>query len=310
MRKRQDAHLHLRPDRHPGPHAAARLSFDHIAVLDWSAASTPKRGRDSIWLGVAGPHGMTAENLPTRAQAETRLAALLDGTLAAGTRLLLACDLSFGFPRGFVPVLTGQTDALAIWDWLAQHITDDASNRHNLRQVAALANAAFAGGGPFWGNGAKQDVPGLARRKPALPHGLAEFRLTEQVARAQGLYPKSSWQLAGAGAVGAQNLVGLPMLARLRARFAPQVAVWPFDVADAPIVLVETYTALVDDAVRAADPAMVRDAAQVTLLAKALRAMDRAGTLPPLFAPPPPEALPEEGWIFGLGHGATLMRHL
>lgn len=286
------------------------MRFETFAVLDWSAASTPKRGRDSIWLGVAGPQGMTAENIPTRAEAETRLTALLQDTLAAGTRLLLACDLSFGFPRGFVPVLTGQTHALAGWDWLAQHITDDASNRHNLREVAAKANAAFAGGGPFWGNGAKADVPNLPRHKPALPPGLAEFRLTEQVARAQGLHPKSSWQLAGAGAVGAQNLVGLPLLARLRARFAPHVAVWPFEAADAPIVLVETYTALVDNAVRAADPDMVRDAAQVTLLAHALHAMDRAGTLPPLFAPPPPQALPEEGWIFGLGHGADLMRHL
>ena len=33
------------------------MTFDRVAVLDWSAASTPKRGRDSIWLGVAGPDG-------------------------------------------------------------------------------------------------------------------------------------------------------------------------------------------------------------------------------------------------------------
>lgn len=282
------------------------MTFDRIAVLDWSSASTPKRGRDSIWLGVAGSAGVRAENLPTRALAEQYLAGVFNDTLARGERLLLACDLSFGFPRGFAPVITGRADALAVWDWLARHIRDDATNRHNLREVAAMANGYFAGGGPFWGNGARAEVPGLPRRKPALPEGLAEFRQTEQIARAQGLYPKSSWQLAGAGAVGAQNLVGLPVLARLRARFSGAVAVWPFEPPDTPIVLVETYTALIDGPVRAADPETVRDAAQVTLLAQALHSMDRARGLQDLFSPPPPAILPEEGWIFGLGHDADL----
>lgn len=282
------------------------MSFDSVAVLDWSAASTPKRGRDSIWLGVAGPRGTTAENLPTRALAAARLDALVQQTRDTGTRLLIACDLSFGFPEGFAPALTGQRAALAVWDWLATHIRDDSANRHNLREVAAQANALFAGGGPFWGNGARADVPGLPRRKPALPDGLEEFRLTERNARALGMVPKSCWQLAGAGAVGAQNLVGLPVLAGLRARHQGAVGVWPFEAADTTVVLVETYTALVDDAVRARDAATVRDAAQVTLLAQAVLGLDRAGTLPAFFAPPPSPALPEEGWIFGLGHGAAL----
>lgn len=286
------------------------LHSDRVAVLDWSSASTPKRGRDSIWLGVTGAHGTQTENLPTRAMAEERLARLMQETCQTGTRLLVACDLSFGFPAGFASGLTGQASAFAVWDWLAREIRDDADNRHNLRDVAAHINARFAGGGPFWGNGAKADIPGLPRRKPALPDGLAEFRLTEQHARAGGLSPKSSWQLAGAGAVGAQNLVGLPILSRLRALHSEAVAVWPFEPPDAPIVLLETYTALVDGPVRAADPAMVRDAAQVSFLAQAVMAMNRAGTLPRLFAPPPPAALSEEGWIFGLGHGAELVNHL
>lgn len=286
------------------------MTFSSIAVLDWSSASTPKRGRDSIWLGVAGPEGVVAENLPTRAQAETRLAALLDDTLARRERLLLACDLSFGFPAGFAEPITGRCSGLAVWDWLGRTINDDDANRHNLRDVAAQANARFAGDGPFWGNSARADVPGLPRRKPALPDGLAEFRLTEHHARAQGLNPKSSWQLAGAGAVGAQNLVGLPVLARLRKRFGQAVSVWPFEPPDTPMVMVETYTALVDAAVRAADPALVRDAAQVTLMAQAIHRLDTAGALEGLFAPPPARSLPEEGWIFGLGHSAALARAL
>jgi molybdopterin molybdotransferase len=286
------------------------MRFDRVAVLDWSAASKPKTGRDSIWLGVTGADGTRAENQPTRTRAEAALRALVDNTLAQGQRLLLACDLSFGFPAGFAETVTGRPEALEVWEWLGTHIQDTPGNSHNLRDVAARANAHFAGGGPFWGNGAKLDVPGLPRRKPALPDGLAEFRATEHHARALGLYPKSCWQLAGAGAVGAQNLVGLPVLARLRHSAPGAVSVWPFEAPDTPIVLVETYTALIDAPVRAADPALVRDAAQVSLLARALWAMDRAGTLPQLFAPPPAAALPEEGWIFGLGHGADLAAHL
>ncbi|MCC1481461.1 molybdopterin guanine dinucleotide synthesis [Roseibaca sp. Y0-43] len=286
------------------------MPFDRIAVLDWSAASKPKTGRDSIWLGVSGPDGTRAENHPTRTVAEAALHALVRDTLAQGQRLLLACDLSFGFPTGFAETVTGRAQALAVWDWLGTHIQDTPGNSHNLREVAARANAHFPGGGPFWGNGAKLDVPGLPRRKPALPDNLAEFRATEHHARAQGLYPKSCWQLSGAGAVGAQNLVGLPVLARLRQSAPGAVAVWPFEDPDTPIVLVETYTALVDGPVRAADPALVRDAAQVSLLARAFMAMTHAGTLPRLFAPPPANAPPEEGWIFGLGHGAELVAHL
>ena len=194
------------------------MRFDHVAVLDWSAASTPKRGRDSIWLGVAGPDGVQAENLPTRALAADRLGALVQQVLAQGQRLLLACDLSFGFPAGFAPVVAGQPHALAVWDWLARHIRDDVSNRHNLRDVAALANARFDGDGAVLG----QWREGRCAR-PATPQTCLARRAGRvsadrtSVARAQGLNPKSSWQLAGAGAVGAQNLVGLPILARLRA---------------------------------------------------------------------------------------------
>ena len=58
------------------------MRFDRIAIFDWPAASRPKRGKDSIWLGLAGPEGVTAENLPTRAEAEARMkiaADALDG---------------------------------------------------------------------------------------------------------------------------------------------------------------------------------------------------------------------------------------
>jgi len=76
----------------------------------------------------------------------------------------------------------------------------------------------FDGVGPFWGNPFPnvdfEHLPrkGLARTNTQFP----EKRAVER--RAKGSF--ACWQLSGAGAVGSQVLMGLPVLARLRRRFA------------------------------------------------------------------------------------------
>jgi molybdopterin molybdotransferase len=288
---------------------------DRIAVLDWSAAQGARRGRDSIWLAEVSAAGITAVNLPTRGAAEARLAALVAGALARGERLLIGADFAFGFPAGLAARLTGQARALAVWDWLAARVEETPGHGSTYRAVAAAMNVALGGGGPFWGNGAAAQVPGLPRLKPAaLPQGLAEYRATDLAARAPGGgSPKPVWQLAGAGAVGAQVLTGLPVLARLRAAHPGQVAVWPFEpVAQAPVVLAEVYPSLLAPEVRAqvAASGMVPDEAQVRLLAGALwRLAGGAEGLAPLMALPEaagPAVATEEGWILGAGHQARL----
>ncbi len=292
-----------------GPAAGA---FDRVAILDWSSAGVPKRGADSIWLGVADAAGVDAVNWPTRAAAAAALDDLVRDSVAAGARLLLGVDFPLGYPDGFGRALTGSEDPFAVWDWLTTRIADDARNRHNLRAVAAMANAAFAGAGPFWGNGARAEVPGLTRTKPAaLPPGLAAHRATETAARAAGAQPKTVWQLAGAGAVGAQALVGLPVLHRLRRGHGARIGVWPFAPPTAPVVLAEVYPSLLAGAVAAAcaaDPSLVRDAAQVRLLASALLDLSRAGRLASLFAAAERDAA-REGWILGVG-AETVLRSM
>jgi hypothetical protein len=275
------------------------VSFDRVAVLDWSAAQGPRRGADSIWLGLAGAAGETVENLPTRRAAEARLAALV---AAAGPqrRLLLGCDFAFGYPRGFAGPLTGRRHAFAVWDWLAARVQETAAHGSTYRAAAAEANARF-GGGPFWGDGTRAGTPGLPRRKPPLPPGLAEHRACEIAGRDGGARPKSLWQLAGAGAVGAQTMTGLPVLARLRAAAAGRLAVWPFEPPAGSVVLAEVYPSLLGARVAAAGG--VKDAAQVRLLARALRRLAQDGRLSALLDVP---ADPEEGWILGAGHGALL----
>ncbi|MFI0474949.1 molybdopterin-binding protein [Paracoccus jiaweipingae] len=285
------------------------MRFDRIIALDWSAAARPGKGANAIWLAVTDRQGTQAENPVSRAGAETRLRALIDAALDAGQRLLIVADFNFAAPRGMAAALTGQADALALWDWLSDRIRDDDTGSNHLH-IAAQANAAFAGDGPFWGNGTGQDIDGLPRKRPPLPQGLAELRATELAAQAAGLNPKPLRQLTGAGAVGAQALTGIPVLARLRRDYAGQVAVWPFDdTGNAPVVIAETYHTLVngDARARVERDGLCRDEAQTRSMAQALFALSQGDALAPLFAPSASDQLlAEEGWTLGVGHEATL----
>ena len=276
--------------------------FDHVLVVDWSANSTPKLGADSIWIGGAGAGQAPPQNLPTRMAAMDALRARLDAALNAGERVLVAFDIGFGYPRGFAPHLTGRAEALAVWDWLAARIRDDARNRNNRFEVAAEINRLFPGLGPFWGRPAGRDLPDLPE-KGRLRHGhdLDELRQTE--ALCSGAHPM--WKLYTTGSVGSQSLLGQAHLAALRAEYGARLAVWPMQPPDAPIVLAETYLSLLDPAVQVRAPRYpCKDAAQVDLLARAFHKTDLA----PLLTPPAaPDILREEGWILGAGAAPELL---
>lgn len=270
--------------------------FDRIAIVDWSAAASPRQGRDSIWIA----EGDRLINPPTRAAAEAALDALIVAALGQRQRLLIGLDFAFGYPVGFARALTGRDGAPAVWAWLDRHLIDGPDNRNDRFATAARMNAALPGIGPFWFNGTPIDHAGLPRKgRDRHGHGLPDHR------RCDAAVPgaQSVWKLGGAGAVGGQALTGQPLLHRLRSRHAGRVAVWPFDPPTAPVVLAEVFPSLLAPQVGAAlraDPDRIRDAVQVRLLARALRAL---GDLSPLFAPAaPPDILADEGWILGLGH--------
>jgi len=288
------------------------MRFDRVVIVDWSAAGVPKRGRDSIWIGVADGTGLTLANPATRAEAEARLLALARETLAAGQRLLIGADFNFGAPQGLARHLTGRAEGLALWDWFAARVTDDATNRTGYRAVAAAINATLPGDGPFWGNGTRAEVPGLPRRKPALPEGLTEHRATDLYGRAVGFNPKPIWQLAGAGAVGAQSLTGIPAFHRLRRALGDRSAVWPFEGPETPVVLAEIYASHLAPAVAEREATgLVRDAAQVAVLSRALLGLSLSEGLAPLFdAPAPHTVLRDEGWTLGNGHVDRLLAAL
>lgn len=269
--------------------------FDRIVVLDWSAAGRPTRGADSIWIG--DDRGLLA-NPPTRMEAHH----LLQGLAEPGTRLLIGADFAFGHPSGLARQITGRADALALWDHLDAQHSDDARNCSNYRDVAAGLNRALDAP-VFWGDGRRLPTPDLPRLRPPPHPDLKPHRVTETPAPG-GPRPKSPFQLAGAGAVGAQSLTGIPWLNRLRQRAG--TAVWPFQPwQDAELVLAEVYPSMLGRLDVAGWPCL--DAAQVGLLARTLRALDDRDALVPMLAPDPRIAdLAAEGQILGFGHDAAL----
>ena len=303
--------------------------FDVYVIVDWSASSVPKVGRDSIWVAVLehGDAEPTLHNPPTRHDAGHLVSSVL--AAHADQRILLGIDVGLGYPRGFAAATDLDTDPAwsAVWQHFADTIDDRPDNTNNRFEVAGALNARTGEGpGPFWGTTSTRHVSTtLARTKaPGFPTAsappLAEFRHAEEVLRDLGRRPFSMWQLAGAGSVGSQSLTAIPLLHRLRQRAASRVRVWPFDtgLVDDPtrgdratVVVAEVWPSAVevDSAVHP-----VRDAAQVTALATHLAGLDATDRLGALFAPQVPDhivddVLQEEGWVLGVpGSAAEVTR--
>lgn len=280
------------------------MRFDRVLVLDWSAGSSPsprKPSADAIWIGRAGTiSGETYHR--TRHDAEAMLRAEMTAARAAGQRLLIGADFPFGYPTGFARALTGRDGALAVWDWLSAHVADAPDNANNRFALAAAINARLGQRGPFWGRPAGLDLAALPDKGLGRVHPFPERRMVE------ALHPRAQpvWKLYTTGSVGSQALLGIPVMARLRAAGA---AAWPFDPPDgAAVVLAEVWPSVlaaeVSDALAEAGPGAIKDRMQVRLLAQALNGL---GDLADLLTPDAPaDVLAEEGWILGTGHAAAL----
>jgi len=274
------------------------LRPDRLAILDWSAANRPRQGKDSIWLGLSDG---TASNPRTRTLAFEALSALIEDSLTRGETLLIGADFPFGYPAGFARALTGQDGALAVWGWLARHLSDGPDNASNRIELAARINARLPGLGPFWFNPTRQAIAALPHKGSLrADHGFAEHRRADGSAKGA----QSPWKLGGAGAVGSQALTGIAVLERLRRAFPGRIAVWPFEALTAPVILAEVFPSLLAAEVNARlKPGVVKDQVQVTLLARALHALP---SLAPLLETPDDPRIADEGWILGLGHEAAL----
>jgi hypothetical protein len=181
-------------------------------------------------------------------------------------------------------------------------VQDSAENQNNRFDVAAAINRQLAGQGPFWGCPKQEPRAGLPSLKAVdyAALGLAEKRRVER----ENPPAKPVWQLLGAGSVGSQAILGVPIVHQLAQ--VTGAAIWPFE-PPGDLTIAEVYPSLLARAVRAVgDP--IPDRAQVRLLARALWQLGHKGSLAPLFDVPP-EAR-EEGWILGAGHSALLEQAL
>ena len=292
--------------------------FDRYVMVDWSANSTPKRGRDSIWIAVGDAQGLIAEptNPPTRAAAMDVVRSLVDA--CAGERVLLGFDFSFGYPAGFAAALTGDPDAgwSDVWVWLAAAISDDERNRNDRLAVASAINERLStthGSAPFWGYPGRDRDDVLLRTRPGSYAPFDEFRITERRVRAAGHRPFASWQLAYPGSVGSQMMLGMRALEFLRRdpALGRRLRVWPFDTGvghdsnmldRGEVLVAEIWPSMFE---LRADLHPVRDAAQVATMVTHIAEMDAAGALGPWFDPALDDVeravvVAEEGWTLGV----------
>jgi hypothetical protein len=285
--------------------------FDSFVIVDWSGASVPRVGRDSIWICRRCGGDETLVNPPTRRAAKALIADWLGAARAKDERVLLGFDFPFGYPAGFAARL-GLSGApwRAVWDEIAGLITDDEGNRNNRFDVADALNQRVSGGPfPFWGCPAAP-VRTHLRGKHHRRHdsdGLPERRLVD-------LYIPSAqpcWKLLGIGSVGGQALTGIPIARALRddPRWQATARVWPFETglcapSAARIVMAEVYPSLWTVSPAPGEP---KDRAQVRAVAQFLAERDSAGELAALFAGDPgltprerKQIETEEAWTLGV----------
>jgi len=289
--------------------------FDRYIAVDWSAANSPKRGKDSIWIGELGPEGRTpSQNPPTRHAAMAEIATRLLNVRQRGERIMLGFDFVFGYPRGAAAAIAGGPDWRALWQYLAAEVIDTAGNSSNRFQLAEAINHRLADGPHFWGHPHQHSYAALHPKRPTAAYAnIPERRVAERYVRSA----QPVWKLTGVGSVGSQAMLGIARLAALRAdlRFAADIAVWPFETSfvddlGKSIIITEIYPSLFP--VSEAD-GLPRDRAQVEVTTTRFAELDRAGLLETFLSPPAglttderATLIAEEGWIAGAGHQALL----
>lgn len=289
--------------------------FNAYVMVDWSAASKPATGKDSLWIGVYKRDvrfrlAFEAHNPSTREEAAALLAGVIQDRAKRNERVLLGVDFPLGFPAGTAARLGLKSpDWRGLWDFLAANLVDKSTNLNTRFAVAAKANRLMTDQPwPFWGCPASDAQRTLTTTKPTVefegPPG--QHRQVEQVLGKAA--PKPIWQMTGAGAVGPLTITGAPRLRALRDSIAG-ARVWPFETGLKPLkeadlegvslVIAEVIGASVEPR---AEPGEIANRALVRALCEHFARLDDAGKLGAAFGGEAKDAAAveaEEGWVLG-----------
>ncbi len=307
------------PPSRPSPASGggSKPAFDTYLIVDWSAARTPKTGRDSIWICRLGPEGESVANPPTRHAARELLAEMLAEAMEKNRRVVAGFDFPFGYPAGLARRLgLAGPPWRAIWDEIDRLIEDRPDNHNNRFEVAAALNRRISNGAfPFWGRPVRMqhEFLGAKHHKRHVADGLREKRLIDEWM----IGAQPCWKLIGAGSVGGQVLTGLPVVRALRddPRWSAQARIWPFETGlrlpdEARIVFAEVWPSWWQACAKLGPP---NDKAQVRTVARIFAARDQAGELAGWFSPPigdvdPEQIINEEAWTLGVMAPRVRMR--
>jgi hypothetical protein len=291
--------------------------FQAYVMVDWSAASKPAHGADSIWIGVVKRNVRfqfvtETHNPATRAEAGKLIGDLLADLAKKGERTLLGFDFPLGFPRGTAAALKLEGPPHeALTAWVAKEVKDKADNTNNRFQVGAKMNRLMTGEAfPFWGAPAREAQTMLSVKRPRDhgPQDLPEFRFCEEAAKGAS----SVWKLYYQGSVGGQSLTGLPLIKKLKDERGDRMKLWPFELGWKPmtaavlagvdVVAAEIYPSLLKPKPGEGE---IKDQAQVRAVGEHFQALDDKGKLGAVFGPvgdDPRRAVieQEEGWILGV----------
>ena len=299
--------------------------FDAYIMVDWSAAAKPTTGANSIWIGILAKDArlklqFRAVNPDTRLKARDFIRDMVEKLTRRGDKVLLGFDFSFGYPMGTAEAMGLDTSKTPPWrataDYIAAKVREKSDNSNARFAIAAGMNYAISKGPfPFWGAPARDQVSTLGGKRPDFGNDapLAEYRLVEDRLRGSKLgQPKSAWQLAYAGSVGSQSLLGIPHVLWL-SQTLPNAKIWPFETGlvafdeevleGTDVIIAEIYPSLVSAKPSAGQ---VLDEAQVAAIARHYADLDARNALGPLFGGQDPDfvaeiaqIVSEEGWILG-----------
>lgn len=147
--------------------------FDAYLMVDWSANSKAKSGKDSIWYFLlrrtpksektVGPF-----NPSTRRAAVKAIQELLEEQATNREKTLVGFDFPYGYPAGFAAALCLKGEPWrAVWTKLSSLIEDNANNESNRFETAGLLNNELGPAkGTFWACPTHKKSPDLPTHKP------------------------------------------------------------------------------------------------------------------------------------------------